>query len=97
MIKFGDAILFSAAAPTDLLITLNWYTYFLKLILTEEPNYFLTLETNASENFQVCVCYLQYCFRKFFKTLNGFFKNLGTITSIGKLQTFFKENSNKAK
>ena len=41
--------------PNDTQTTLNWYTYFLKLILTEEPNYYLTLERNAYEKFPVYV------------------------------------------
>ena len=44
--------------PDDAEITLIWYNYFLKLILTEEPNDYLTLETNTYENLSVCVYYL---------------------------------------
>ena len=43
--------------PDDAQITLSWYTYFLKLILTEESND-LTLETNTYENFPVCVLFV---------------------------------------
>ena len=42
----------------DAQITLNCYTYFLKLILTEEPDDYLTLETNTYENFPVCVLFV---------------------------------------
>ena len=37
---------------------LNWYTYFLKLILTEEPNDYLIVETNTYENFPVSVLFV---------------------------------------
>ena len=42
----------------DAQITLNWYTYFLKLILTEEPNDYLIVETIAYENFPVSVLFV---------------------------------------
>ena len=66
MIKwsFGDGTLVTeilfieiTEIPDNAQITLNWYTYFLKLILNEEPNDYFTLETNTYENFLVCVCY----------------------------------------
>ena len=65
MIKwsFGDGTLVTeilfieiTEIPDNAQITLNWYTYFLKLILNEEPNDYFTLETNTYKNFLVCVC-----------------------------------------